>query len=398
MAEHDKKFFLYQPFIPHYRIPIWKRLNEALEGQLVIIHGHARKDSFHSDHHALPFETLAVHNRWFLGQKLMHQPFTAPFKKYGRPAAIIASQNPRFTALYPLVLHCKIQNIPLVLRGHGRSRSRTLANSQHPYDYIHRAMLRACDAFVCYTDQSRAELCDIVAPSKLFVGRNTLDSDVLINLRRTLETEGRSTVRKRLGLKPDLPYVSYIGRLVQNKRPDLIQDTLDALHKKGIKCGAIIIGDGPLRLEIEQRARQAGLEDIHFTGYIDDWAQSASYLFASDILLNPGHIGLAVNHAFCLGLPIVTSRPWAPDSPGTIHAPEVDYITHGLTGRFSDTLQAETLAENVLKCLAKRHFMSDNCARYAETRLTVSTMIQGHIQAINHALTCRGYPTLKTQQ
>src|SRR3546814_15903003 len=49
----------------------------------------------------------------------------------------------------------------------------------------------------------------------------------------------------------------------------------------------------------------------------------------ADALVIPGYVGLAVNHAFAQGLPVVTRRH-------ELHSPEVEYIEHGRNGLIVD--------------------------------------------------------------
>ena len=46
---------------------------------------------------------------------------------------------------------------------------------------------------------------------------------------------------------------------------------------------------------------------------------------ASDAVVIPGYVGLAVNHAFAHGLPVITCQ-------SEIHSPEIEYIENDVNG------------------------------------------------------------------
>ncbi len=73
--------------------------------------------------------------------------------------------------------------------------------------------------------------------------------------------------KKMAGPKPDVFTVGYAGSLLEYEGLDLLIDALAELKKRGIIAHARIIGEGPERKTLEQRATQAGLDgNIHFLG------------------------------------------------------------------------------------------------------------------------------------
>jgi glycosyltransferase involved in cell wall biosynthesis len=62
----------------------------------------------------------------------------------------------------------------------------------------------------------------------------------------------------------------YVGRLSANKNVDILLDSLDALRRQGVSVRCTIIGDGPERQALEERARTLGVTEIvSFTGALD---------------------------------------------------------------------------------------------------------------------------------
>jgi glycosyltransferase involved in cell wall biosynthesis len=73
--------------------------------------------------------------------------------------------------------------------------------------------------------------------------------------------------KKMAGPKPDVFTVGYAGSLLEYEGLDLLVDALAELKKRGTIVHARIIGEGPERKKLEQRAKEAGLNgNIRFLG------------------------------------------------------------------------------------------------------------------------------------
>jgi glycosyltransferase involved in cell wall biosynthesis len=123
------------------------------------------------------------------------------------------------------------------------------------------------------------------------------------------------------------PLALAIGRLHPNKGFSLL---LEALAKtQGIRLA--IAGDGPLRRELEQRARDFGVAArVHFLGWHDD---VAALLAQADFLVCPSlhePLGNVVIEAWSAGLPVVAT---ASDGPAGLIEDEVNGLLVPLPGQ-----------------------------------------------------------------
>ncbi|WP_047391287.1 glycosyltransferase [Chitinibacter sp. ZOR0017] len=75
----------------------------------------------------------------------------------------------------------------------------------------------------------------------------------------------------------------FVGRIAEEKQPQLWLDTLSALNLRGIAATLTIVGDGPMQAELAAQVaeRQLGAQ-IHFAGR---QADVAAYLAQADVLL-----------------------------------------------------------------------------------------------------------------
>lgn len=92
----------------------------------------------------------------------------------------------------------------------------------------------------------------------------------------------RDTTRRELQTPPDAPVMIFVGSLAPEKRIDRLLRVLDFARAAVPDIHLWLVGEGPLRSELEQQAVAVGLQDrAHFLG-----AQNnvASYINGADLL------------------------------------------------------------------------------------------------------------------
>lgn len=368
-------------FVPGYRRPVLEALNKALDERLIVCSGQPPSASFASLTSDTPAEyrQIPLRSWWIAGERLHAQPVGQVLKL--KPSVILAEESPRTITLPVLLRGARRKGTGTLLWGHFSSNNRPFGSS-HPLDRYRLALARYADGCVCYTESIRTSLAEHVPSDRLFTARNTLDIRPLLRLRELLETEGKPAVRRRLGLSVEAPVVTYIGRLIPQKRLDLLLDTYSILLRHG-PVSLVIVGDGPEKPALEARIERENWTDVRLTGAITGQARSAPYLFASDVMVCPGYVGLAVNHAFALGLPVVTH---ASPKPGIRHhSPEVTYLKHGHNGLMVPHGSVPALADAVQDILADQAQYSARALSYARTHLDMSTMVDGLVKAVRFA-------------
>jgi len=88
-----------------------------------------------------------------------------------------------------------------------------------------------------------------------------------IDLKPFRETVSREEVRGELGIPFGAPVVGHVGRFVRPKNHLFLIDVASETLKRWPEVHFLLVGDGPLRPEIEARARARDLSgNIHFTG------------------------------------------------------------------------------------------------------------------------------------
>jgi len=99
-------------------------------------------------------------------------------------------------------------------------------------------------------------------------------------------------------------------------------------------------------------------------------------------MLIPGYVGLAVSHAFALGVPIVTQ-----EAPGNIpfHGPEVESIVDGANGMIVKRDDSSSMQNALNQVIDRRHEFSQNASNYAASNLTIDGMVDAIADAIDYA-------------
>ena len=127
----------------------------------------------------------------------------------------------------------------------------------------------------------------------------------------------------------------FLGRLSEEKG---VATLLEAAALSGVPLK--IVGDGPLRPQLEQLARSRGLRDVEFLGRRDG-AESVRLLAGASFLALPSicyeNFPMSIVEAFACGTPVVASRLGAP----------AELVEEGRTGLLFEPGNAADLASKL---------------------------------------------------
>ncbi len=116
--------------------------------------------------------------------------------------------------------------------------------------------------------------------------------------------------RTQFNLPVDRRRFIFSGRLVPEKRVDLLIDAFIHIADEKPDWDLLIAGDGPLRTKLENRVPAALRDRIIFLGFIDNQRLLTAIYKACNILVLPSDYepwGLVINEAAACGLAIVAS-------------------------------------------------------------------------------------------
>lgn len=114
--------------------------------------------------------------------------------------------------------------------------------------------------------------------------------------------ETRELKRAELKIEDDTLVIGHIGRFVQQKNHHYVIDVFNEVYKKNKNSILVLIGQGPLQIEIKNKVKELNLVDVvRFLGQRDDvneWYQTFdTFLFPS---LYEG-LGMVAIEAQCVG-------------------------------------------------------------------------------------------------
>jgi glycosyltransferase involved in cell wall biosynthesis len=155
----------------------------------------------------------------------------------------------------------------------------------------------------------------------------------------------KGTLRKELGIDPDIPIVGIVARLVPEKGYEYAINAFYHVLKVFPSARLIIIGDGPLEESLKNMCVKLGIkEHVVFTGY----RKEVENLDADfDVFVLPSiseGLGLALLEAMALGKPAVATA--------TGGIPEV--IKHRVNGFLVPPGNDNYLAESIIEVLSDK--------------------------------------------
>jgi glycosyltransferase involved in cell wall biosynthesis len=162
------------------------------------------------------------------------------------------------------------------------------------------AALNGCQRVICVSQALRERLVELgVSADRLAVIPNGVDDTRFAPRERT-------ACRTALGLPPGGKVVLFVGNLVPVKG---VEQLLAAM--RGVDAGLVVVGDGPLRAELEALARSLGVDGrVRFAG-ARPHDEVPQWLGACDLLCLPSwHEGCpnVVLEALACGRPVVGTR------------------------------------------------------------------------------------------
>ena len=245
-----------------------------------------------------------------------------------RPEVVISVGNKGFLQNHLLLWLKRVGGYRMYLLQHAHEyRAATRRFRILEWIYFRYYLLPLLDGVILYTEHERRRLVARgVSGRKLWFTNNTLDMASIREARDRLTQSEGARIRSELGIG-DGPAIVFIGRLVEGKRVESLFDYFVRIRARVSDARLIVIGDGPGREVLRERA--AAIEGVTFAGAVYDERRIAALMQPARAVFLPGYSGLSVNHAFAYGVPFVTLR-------STEHKPEIDYVRHGENGYLLD--------------------------------------------------------------
>ena len=226
-------------------------------------------------------------------------------------------------------IHCFLHDYPI-----GRLKKRI-------YLIIDNFNLRYAKTIVCVSNAIAEDLVKSrgLPKERIIVIHNAVDLD------RVKAAKNSQEIGREFACDNPGRLIGTVGRMTSEKGHMYLIQALALLAEKfpALKC--VIVGDGPLRPELETKCRELGLERVCiFTGVRTDVPNLLSIM---DVFVLPSlseGFGIALLEAMAMGKPVVATRI------GGI--PEV--VEDGVTGLLVQPGDPKTLANGILEMLSDK--------------------------------------------
>ncbi|MBL7068752.1 MAG: glycosyltransferase family 4 protein [Candidatus Omnitrophica bacterium] len=193
-----------------------------------------------------------------------------------------------------------------------------------------------------------------------------------LNLEQFLTPSGKRDLRKELSIDEDTLLVGIVGRLVRVKNHKMFLEAAERIKIKypHIKVKFLIVGDGPLRGELERYTKKLGMEDsVIFIG----WRANLSALYES--------LDIACLTSLNEGTPISLIEAMA--SGKAVLSTDVggvrDVITHNESGLLSPSGDVEGFSRNLSELLQdkkERQGIGENARAFVTRRFSKERLIR----------------------
>jgi glycosyltransferase involved in cell wall biosynthesis len=178
----------------------------------------------------------------------------------------------------------------------------------------------------------------------------------------------------------------FVGRLIREKKVDILLDVVKELHSRGLAVRCFIVGDGPERTSLEQKSMDLGLENnVSFRGFLERHEDVYALMKSSRVFVFPSTregFGLVVPEANGCGLPAVVVRDK--------HSAASSLVQHGESGFVCD-LDVQEIADVVQMLLTDR-------ALYASMHASARAWAQQFAWDLTAERTAQAYARLVADQ
>lgn len=304
------------PNLNHYKAGQLNRLVETTSLKITVLSGKQMKElghqpykqkenfrriNFNSNKTNFHFQPSTYHIIFRLISKIKFDVVLMPFEK-------------KFIVLIILLYILKFPfNYKLISYNHPISISKTI-NLFNLDNYLSKLFYALYDRIVLYNETAKDKVVErkLISRDKAYFANNTLDT---------------TKIWKHYSFSinnSDDKTILFIGRLIQNKKLNILINYYQYLKREWPQLKLIVIGDGPEADKIKTASQKDS--SIIWYGAITDEGKIAEHMNRAHVVLNPGHSGLSIVHAFCYGKPYITLSSYKN------HPPEIDYLQHGING------------------------------------------------------------------
>ena len=356
-----------QRILPHYRLAFFERLHQTLDQhgiELRLCYGQEQPGTRPGSVDFAGTWVRRVNNRYLFDEPSRQPAVWQPcLRELVLSDLVIAEHAARLLINYPLALLSRLGGTRLALWGHGANLQAT--SPRGVTDVIRDRLIHGAHWWFAYTALSARLLERGGFPGRrITVVNNAIDTAALGEAVAATTPDSRAALRCELDL-PEHGVGIFCGRLVAEKRLDLVRAAGEYVYEQNPRFRLIVVGDGPGMNEVLQMADECPW--VRFVGP-KFGADLAPYLAVADFMLMPGLVGLVIVDSFAAGVPLITTEQ-------PTHSPEIEYLRNGENALMT-AMHPRALADGILdlidsqdKLLHLRTGCRDSASEYTLDRM-----------------------------
>ena len=314
-----KNVALIAPILTHYRIRFYEKLSSQLEGRIIfyfqnklINDGRPGKTVNESEF----YNTYSTRSISFASIKLSFSlDLIRKIRMGGSRTLILEGASSNLTSWY-FIIFKKLLGLKIISWACGWHPDIKNPVISKLKTFLEKSFFNKVDFIICYSTTAFEYFRKIGISTPMKIAYNGIDTEDYYEMSQTVIpfASAIKTKDKRMTFL-------YVGGLFKEKQVDLLIECFKILREDLPETCLWVIGDGPMRTELEMMADVNNTKDIIFFGRIEKGVEQ--YFAAADFFVLPGVGGLALNQAMLWGTPCIVS-----EADGT----ENDLVHDGITG------------------------------------------------------------------
>lgn len=346
---------LYLAVLPAYRTPCMQVLRSMLKDELSVYVSDAHLDAtVRTDKAVTWYDKVRIHR--LIGNRAFIQ--TGSWGDAASLASLIVDLNPRSITAWVLLVLRRLTHRRTLVWGHLYPQSGKAGKTS----VLRRLMRRLSDGIVLYTYSDLERATQEMPDRKAWVAPNSLYEERFIR---------PSDVNAHRG------DVLYVGRLVAQKKPELLMRGFAIAASTGQELRLVIVGDGPELSGLRSLATKLNIDQrVVFKGWVSDPQELASIYSTSICSVSPGFVGLSVTQSAGFGVPMLVAR----DEP---HSPEVELAEVGAI-RWFESDSPHSLANAIAGASEDcEHVPDRQLSEWVAKHYSAEAMADGLLAALN---------------
>lgn len=246
---------------------------------------------------------------------------------------------------------------------------------------LKKTFLKLSDAHIAAGNHTKNFLvANKVDKKRIFISPNAIDLSYFLSNVNVYRTK-KDILKKELNLNNKI-IILYVGQLISRKG---IFDLLEAYNNLDIKeketTYLLIIGEGPLYIDVKKYCYERNLKNVILTGYKQQ-SELLKYYAISDIFILPSKYdiwGFVVNEAMACSLPIITTINVGASG---------DIVKNGVNGYVAKTSDPNELSK-LIKILIKDRDLRERMGKNSRNIIidwNLDKAVEGFLNSIDFVL------------